>query len=232
MKKRTLTLVLALVLCLGFTAGALAASGTRTIEVTYRDIKLVVDGAEVTLKDGAGNSIEPFIYNGTTYLPVRAVGEALGKEVLWDGNSSTVYVGKIPGQEEVVPPYQVGGSNDTKFYDGSDPKSYFTVSGVNHTVGLTMSGPSGDNDAYALWNTNAQYSSMSFTIGNLDGWKRDGTLDVYLDGKLANSFDLKWDNPPQTISIPLNYAASVKLSLPGGFVVDWPTYGIYDISFS
>ena len=71
MKKRTLTLVLALVLCLGFTAGALAASGTRTIEVTYRDIKLVVDGAEVTLKDGAGNSIEPFIYNGTTYLPVR-----------------------------------------------------------------------------------------------------------------------------------------------------------------
>lgn len=82
MKKRSLSFALALVLSLGmFTAGALAASGTRTIEVTYRDIKLVVDGTEVSLKDGAGNSIEPFLYNGTTYLPVRAVGEAMGKEV-------------------------------------------------------------------------------------------------------------------------------------------------------
>ncbi len=33
---------------------------------------------------------EPFIYNGTTYLPVRAVGEAVGKEVAWDNDTKTV----------------------------------------------------------------------------------------------------------------------------------------------
>ena len=84
MKKKTLTLLLALALSLGmFTMGALAASGTRTLEVTYKDIKLVIDGQEIVPKDAAGNVVEPFQANGTTYLPVRAIGEALGKEVTW-----------------------------------------------------------------------------------------------------------------------------------------------------
>ena len=103
MKKKPLTLLLALALSLGmFTMGALAASGTRTLEVTFKDIKLVVDGTEVVPKDAAGNVVEPFVYNGTTYLPVRAVGEALGKGVTWDGNTNTVYIGNAQAL-----PYQV-----------------------------------------------------------------------------------------------------------------------------
>ena len=81
MKKNVLSLALALALSLGmFTMGALAASGTRTLEVTYKDIKLVIDGQEIVPKDAAGNVGEPFQANGTTYLPVRAIGEALGRQ--------------------------------------------------------------------------------------------------------------------------------------------------------
>ena len=47
----------------------------------YDNIKIFMDGEEVTPKDGNGQSVEPFIYNGTTYLPVRAVSNAIGKEV-------------------------------------------------------------------------------------------------------------------------------------------------------
>ena len=36
--------------------------------------------------------MEPFIYEGTTYLPVRAVSEALGKNVSWDSETKTVMV--------------------------------------------------------------------------------------------------------------------------------------------
>lgn len=67
----------------------------KDISVMYNNIKLVVDGKTIEFgKDTAGNNIEPFIYNGSTYLPVRAVGEALNKRVDWDGKTGTVYIGK------------------------------------------------------------------------------------------------------------------------------------------
>lgn len=71
----------------------------KAINAVYNNIKLYVDGKLVQPKDAKGNDIEPFIYNGTTYLPVRAVSEALGKPVSWDGESNSVYVGNKPAQD-------------------------------------------------------------------------------------------------------------------------------------
>lgn len=79
---------------------ALASNMAKTLNANYMDIKLVIDGVEVVPKDAVGNIVEPFVVDGTTYLPVRAVGEALGKEVTWDGNTKTVYVGEVPAVEK------------------------------------------------------------------------------------------------------------------------------------
>ncbi len=73
----------------------LAKSMQQTINAVYNNIRIVIDGIEVTPKDVDGNVVEPFIYNGTTYLPVRAVGEAFGKDVSWDGANATVYIGEV-----------------------------------------------------------------------------------------------------------------------------------------
>ena len=73
---------------------ALAASVARNISVTYRNIKIVVNGQQFTPRDSQGNIVEPFIYGGTTFLPLRAVGEAFGLDVEWDGNTSTVSIGE------------------------------------------------------------------------------------------------------------------------------------------
>ena len=79
--KRKSKFILALVLMLVFSTVVFAARKVN-ITVTYDNIKVVVDGKEVQFgKDTKGNQIEPFIYNGTTYLPLRAVAEAVGKEV-------------------------------------------------------------------------------------------------------------------------------------------------------
>ena len=94
MKKRFYSIgagLLAAVLLLSGVASA--ASMTKTIDATYRNIKLVVDGKEVVPKDVDDNIVEPFIYNGTTYLPVRAVSQALNRQVAWDSNTNTVYIG-------------------------------------------------------------------------------------------------------------------------------------------
>lgn len=75
-----------------------SGKGKESVEVTtfYNDIKIVVNGSEITPKDVNGNIVEPFIIDGTTYLPVRALANALGEEVSWDQATSTVYIGEQP----------------------------------------------------------------------------------------------------------------------------------------
>lgn len=222
--------------CVLLCGTAIAASNIRTaqIQANYMDIKLVVDGIEVVPKDANGNIVEPFASEGTTYLPVRALANALGKDVAWDGETKTVYIGAKPGEAESwmrkLPPYQVG--SQCQAYDGSDLESYFTVAGVKHSEGVYLSSFAagyGRVEAYALWNTNLQYNSMSFKVGHIDGKSDNSTkLEVYLDGEFSTEYDLAWDGPIQTITVPLNYAGNVKLKLADGYCY----FGLYDISFA
>ena len=72
----------------------------QTIVITYSGIMIVVDNDILTPKDAKGNEVEPFISEGTTYLPVRALGEAVNKPVYWDGDESTVYIGEMNIMED------------------------------------------------------------------------------------------------------------------------------------
>ena len=225
------------------TAVAASTITSRTITAQYMGIQIVVDGVAVTPKDANGNVVEPFVSEGTTYLPVRAIGEALGKEVTWDGETRTVYVGQVPGTEvnwmTELPPYQVNSAS--KVYDGTDTKSTFTVVGETKTSGITLEDPdfsTSFDGGYAIWNTNALYTSMTFTAAHLtksSHYDYDGVLDVYLDGELAASYDLAWDGAPQTITVPLNRAASVRMELHGfndNGSNERTAFAIYDISFA
>lgn len=101
MKQNIKSLVCGVVIGTMLTSGiTLAKSGTEMLEAWFSDIKIFVNGAKIDPKDANGNSVEPFIVNGTTYLPVRAIGEALGKEVSWDGATNSVYLAdkKIPAE--------------------------------------------------------------------------------------------------------------------------------------
>ena len=77
-------------LMLGVIPMASAAVQQISIPVSYNNIQIVVDGEKLKTDK------EPFIYEGTTYLPVRAVAQATGKEVMWDNASQTVYLGTVP----------------------------------------------------------------------------------------------------------------------------------------
>ena len=69
---------------------AVAKNMYEKIDVLYNDIKIEIDGEEFIAKDVNGNVVEPFIYNGTTYLPVRAIATAFDKDVAWDDTTYTV----------------------------------------------------------------------------------------------------------------------------------------------
>ena len=91
MKKQIVALILSLVFIFALASTAAAVSETKiTAELIYRDIKIMLNGEEIQPKDATGKDVEPFIIDGTTYLPVRAVSNALGLEVGWDDATSTV----------------------------------------------------------------------------------------------------------------------------------------------
>jgi len=95
--KRTRTIGIAvLVITILTSTAAFASTGSKTLEALYSNIKIYVNGAVIMPTDGNGKSTEPFIVDGTTYLPLRAVSEALGENVEWDGTTNSVYVGVNP----------------------------------------------------------------------------------------------------------------------------------------
>ena len=53
------------------------------------DFTIVVDGVKQTFRDANGNTVYPLLYNGSTYLPLRAIGNLMGKTVSWDGATCT-----------------------------------------------------------------------------------------------------------------------------------------------
>lgn len=183
---------------------AFAKSGSQWIEAVYSDIKLYVNGNKV---DTSYN--EPFIYNGSTYLPVRAVGEALGQFVEWDGNTKTVSINSKPSGEkylmDVCPPY-----------DGGVYEETFRMAGKNYSKGFTM--------AYSqdvLVNLDGKYSTLNCIIGHPDNYLDcgDGTIRFYVDGYLVKEAELADDELPKTVSVPLNYGLQLKIesSLSGGW---------------
>lgn len=80
--------------------GTAYAAYQKQATLDFPGIQIVLNGEPVTPKDAAGNTVEPFTIDGTTYLPVRAIGEALGLEVGWDGSTNTVTLTSPAGEWE------------------------------------------------------------------------------------------------------------------------------------
>ncbi len=139
--------VLAVVLCCAVALATVAYAATsKTLTAYYRDIKLNINGQIVVPKDTDGVVVDPFIVDGTTYLPIRAVSEALGKTVDWNEATSTVIVkDPAPGFEGTWKAVRVslrgddlplntfaGGSFTVKLDKGG--KGTWVIEGVDYPV--------------------------------------------------------------------------------------------------
>lgn len=92
--KKTIILVSTItIFILIFSVAVIGEDVLQEITVNYGMInKIFVDKQEKVPDD----DMKPFVYNGRTYVPLRFVGEALGKPVDWDENTGTVYIGDKP----------------------------------------------------------------------------------------------------------------------------------------
>lgn len=196
--------VLTMALIFGLVSPAGAALTSKTIEV-FTGTEIFVDGVKLEPKDANGNPVETFIYNGTTYVPLRAVSQSLGKNVSWDGANQRVYIGEVPGTKQylldVCPPYQT-----SRF----KTPTTITMAGSKYANCISWSYGSG----YAIFNLNGKYNTLEFDIGHLDGkYMADSSLNIYLDGQLSYSMDLTGEMLPEHCSIPLYNALQMKIEM-------------------
>ena len=80
------TALLTVVLVFAITVGASATTGTKSLSAIFRNIQMIANGKVVQAE------AEPFIVGGRTYVPLRAISEALGAYVDWNAATNIVTI--------------------------------------------------------------------------------------------------------------------------------------------
>ena len=166
-------------LLLAVAVPSFAAGAIKTIQARIGGITIVVDGKKIQPTDANGNAVEPMIYNGTTYLPVRAVSSALGKEVYWDGQNWTVYLGKMDGKLD----YPTVMLKDMKSISREPSVQNKHIDNYGNTYGSAIYARYGNQEwEYLL---NMKYSRFRGTLYVPEGIKSDCeiVLTITADGK-------------------------------------------------
>lgn len=138
MKKRIIALVSAAAMFSGIAA---AAYGTqKNIDVTT-GVSVFMDNEEIDMRDVDNNKVDAFVYDGTTYLPARAISEANGKKIDWDGENGRVYITTPEaaghGDTDIIPEKLSLTSEWDKVFPLSSEVNHRKVTFVNH-FGITL----------------------------------------------------------------------------------------------
>lgn len=120
--KKKITLLTAGILCVVCLAtGAVAGDIMRDIHAELRtDFTVKVDGEVMEFKNARGETVYPVLYNGTTYLPIHAVGKMMGKTVSWDEQKKTL---ELNGTTVTNADVFVGGEEKTPEVKEETPKT-------------------------------------------------------------------------------------------------------------
>ncbi len=138
MKKKSFTILATLALSTAFGAGAYAGANLEEIQAYLnRGLQFKIDGAAWQPKDTNGSPLYPITYNGTTYLPVRAISNALQVAVNYDETTNTVLLGErsegVPITAEKFSPLIFVLTKETSKteYKGTNHKEVFHTSAIN-----------------------------------------------------------------------------------------------------
>ena len=212
----------------GFIAGTLSgvllsgtvvalANTTTLYDVFVGGIKIVVDGQKINPKDANGKTVEPMIYNGTTYLPVRAVADALGKAVYWDGPNYTVYLGQIPNGSLQYPTVSITDMDNIgkDFYSVRTDK--LTDNYGNSYSSAIYSSVSGTRTYQTL--LNMKYSRFKATLYVPKGCSSDRTAKIIIktDGKTVySSPEITKTTAPVHVDVDIRGCNDFQIEVTGG----------------
>ena len=198
----------------GFIAG--------NIDVTMGGIKVYWDGIEKTLTDAKGNKVEPMIYEGTTYVPLRAMANLMGKEIDWDQQNMAVIVGEKPVAEST----SILDMNDKINYNSGiyfpTDKTFKLKNQVVECDNLMRS--KSKFSGYIIYMLDGQYSELTGKVvypyervgSSSEGYITFYNVDNSGNEKEIETYNFKQTDEPLDVKINLSGVENLKIKLSGG----------------
>lgn len=106
-----------------------AANGTTISAILNDSVKMMLNGNAYNAKDTSNNVLLPITYNNRTYLPVRALAEALNVPIEYETSTNTIWIGernetvKITSADQYKDYYGTVITQDSALLKGGD-KTY------------------------------------------------------------------------------------------------------------
>lgn len=213
--------ILCTLMLLVLTEPALGALVGKTIQV-YTGVNVYVDDVKIEPQDEHGNPVEVFSYNGTTYLPVRALSKAFGKPIQWEGKTLSVYVGKHSSDKPAV------WLENLDYFDSSD-YPLETKKDMKDNLGNTYEHAlrcHAATEQYTVYKLNGQYSAISgtfFKTYETRSLEISSTMKIYGDGELLYSASVTSGIDPIEFYVDLTGVLELKI-----YCNNFYTYGRYE----
>ena len=204
-KKRISGICLVLVLALGMCIGAAAANNLETISAYLnRGITIKLDGQTQTMYDAQGNRVYPISYNGTTYVPIRAVSNMLGIDVEWDGANNTVLLGETGTAKDFIEAFEPYAGVTWTHYSISD-KNTQEIAGKTYDHFIEIYD---DFDLY--YDLAGKYDTLTFDVYAPESYEY--TLYFYGDNDtLLEKINVEGKNLPVTHEVNVSGTQQLKI---------------------
>lgn len=205
----------------GFVSGVLAtlltvalvtpvfALATKKITVET-GVKVYVDDHLVQVEDAYGNPMDAVIWDGRTYLPVKAITDAMDIPLKWEGKTFSVYVGKHNSSSP-----SVWLQNLDHFYSTADIKEAETKDNLGDSYANAINfGKYGGTRVYKL---NGKYRAISGTFYQMYSARDrkpnyyNTTLKIYGDDELLYEAYMEAGIEPIPFKVDLTGVLELKV---------------------
>ncbi|MED4599611.1 hypothetical protein P9314_02685 [Paenibacillus validus] len=166
MKRKTIittTMLLCGAFAFGTFTGVSAETNLKEIAAYInQSINIKLNGNQFLPTDSEGNKLNPIIYNGYSYLPVRALSQALGVAVSYDDLTSTILLGQREGKGEKLDRFRAGGSSTAVTSRDAD---ILSIHGETINEGFYSLKPHDILPSTMNFRLNAKFQNLSFRVG-------------------------------------------------------------------
>lgn len=94
--KKMAVIIAVLILSVSLASTVFAAGTYKTLQAWFGDIKIFRNNQQVQL------DVAPFIIDGTTYVPLRAISNIFNKDVTWDGTNYHIGINDKPDDNQAL----------------------------------------------------------------------------------------------------------------------------------
>ena len=198
------------------------AAVTQNVTADVRsDVTILVDGVRQSFTDVNGNAVYPLIYNGSVYLPIRAIGNLMGKTVSWDSATSTVTLGGELLVTDADSFNNTGaGQNNQNTQNTQTSSNGLITEAEAQSKALTHAGLSESQVSFVRchldWDDGRQVYDVEFYTSDYKEY--DYEIDAYTGAVLSYDYDADFYTPPTSSGsyIGLDRAKEIALAKVSG----------------